>query len=198
MKSLSLFALSLVSFGLSAFGGVDFGSAAGRTPYDSYMQPVKQVLGSLDGSTPAMDRVQALMRQGHGFFYSYDEPYVAQMPEVTAAKHTGDCKAKSLWLINQLGDSNVRFVVGKAHYGAKLSHAWVLWKEASSGRWYILDCTNNSRPVPADSVRQDDYIPLYSWSKAGVYRHAATQVGIAAVAGKRTAPGVATGDLAAR
>lgn len=198
MKTLSLLALGLLSLSLSALAGVDLGSTAGRTPYDSYMRPVKQVMGSLDGGAPTMDRVQALMRQGRGFFYSYDEPYVAQMPEVTAAKHTGDCKAKALWLIDQLGDSNVRFVVGKAHYGAKLSHAWVLWREASSGRWFILDCTNNTRPIAADSVRQDDYIPLYSWSKTGTYRHAATQIGLAAVAGKRPAAGVATGTLASR
>ena len=71
-------------------------------------------------------------------------------------------------------------------------------EEAATGRWFILDCTNNSRPVAADSVRPDDYIPLYSWSKSGAYRHAATQIGLAAVAGKRPAPGVATGDLATR
>lgn len=198
MKSLSLFALALTALGFSAFAGVDLGSTAGRTPYDSYMQPVKHVLGSLDGTAPTIDKVQALMRVGRGFFYEYNEPYVAQLPEVTASTHAGDCKAKALWLINQLGDSNVRFVVGKAHYGSKLSHAWVLWREAASGRWYILDCTNNTRPVAADSVRPDDYIPLYSWSKTGTYRHAATQIGLAAVAGKRTAPGVATGELAAR
>src|SRR3954462_3004073 len=104
MKSLSSFALALIALASSAFAGVDFGAAAGRTPYDQYMQPVKQVLGSLDGGAPAMDKVQALMKQGRGFFYSYDEPYVAQTPEVTAAKHAGDCKAKALWLINQLGD----------------------------------------------------------------------------------------------
>jgi hypothetical protein len=201
MKTLSLLTLGLLSLGFSAFAGsasVDLGSAAARTPYDSYMQPVKQVLGSLDGSAPTMDKVQALMRQGRGFFYSYTTPYVAQTPEVTAQTHAGDCKAKALWLCNQLGDSNVRFVVGKAHYGAKLSHAWVLWREASSGRWFVLDCTNNSRAVAADSLHSDEYIPLYSWSKSGTYRHAATQIGMAAVAGKRTAPGVATGDLAMR
>jgi hypothetical protein len=198
MKTLSLLALGLLSLGFSATAGVDLGSSASRTPYDSYMQPVKHVLGSLDGAAPTMDKVQALMRQGRGFFYSYTTPYVAQTPQVTASTHAGDCKAKALWLCDQLGDSNVRFVVGKAHYGAKLSHAWVLWREASSGRWYVLDCTNNAKPVAADSLRSDEYIPLYSWGKSGAYRHAATTIGMAAVAGKRPAPGVATGALAAR
>jgi hypothetical protein len=201
MKNLSLLALCLLSLSFSAFAGsasVDLGSAAPRTPYDSYMQPVKQVLGSLDGNAPTLDRVNSLMRQGRGFFYEYTTPYVAQTPEVTAKTHAGDCKAKALWLCDQLGDSNVRFVVGKAHYGADRSHAWVLWREASSGRWFVLDCTNNSRAIPADSIPSNAYIPLYSWSKNGTYRHAATQIGLAAVAGKRTTPGVATGELAAR
>lgn len=198
MKTFLFSALGLVALSLSAVAGIDLGSNAARTPYDPYLQPVKQVLGSLNNGAPAMDRVQALMREGRNFWYSYNEPYVAQLPEVTAKKKEGDCKAKALWLINQLGDSNVRYVVGKAQYGAKLSHAWVLWRESASGRWYILDCTNNSRPILADSVRQDEYIPLYSWSKTGAYRHAATQIGLEAVAGKRPAAGVASGKLAAR
>ena len=198
MKKLSSSILALLALSLSALAGVDLGDSASRTPYDAYMQPVKHVLSSLDGGAPTMDRVNALMRQGRNFRYSYTEPYVAKTPEATAASHSGDCKAKALWLCDQLGDQNVRFVVGKAHYGAKLSHAWVLWKEPTTSKWYILDCTNNYRPVAADSVRQDDYIPLYSWSKSGTYRHAATTIGFAAVAGKRTAPGVATGDVAMR
>ena len=200
MKTLSALALGLVSFTLSAFAGVDLGDSASRTPYDPYMQSVKHVLCSLDGNGATMDRVQKLMTQGRNFRYSYDtaQPYVAKSPEATAASHSGDCKAKALWLCNQLGDENVRFVVGKAHAGAKLSHAWVLWKEGTTGKWYILDCTNNYRPIAADSVRQDDYVALYSWSKNGAYRHAASSTGYAAVAGKRTTPGVATGELAAQ
>ena len=85
------------------------------------MQPVKQVLGSLDGGAPTIERVNELMRKGRGFFYSYTTPYVAQTPEVTASTRAGDCKAKALWLCDQLRDQNVRFVVGKAHYGADLS-----------------------------------------------------------------------------
>ena len=190
MKTFSSAVVALLALGLSAFAGVDLGSASGRTPYDAYMQPVKQVLGSLSGTAPTLDRVQALMREGRHFRYSYTTPYLAAMPEVTARTKAGDCKAKALWMIDQLGDQNCRFVVGKASYGAKLSHAWVLWREQTSGQWYILDCTNASKAILADKVSRDQYIPLYSWSKGSAYSHAATQVGLAAVAGKR-APGVA-------
>ncbi len=184
MKTFSSFALALLALGCSALAGLDLGSTARGTPYDAYMRPVKQVLGSLDGATPDMKRVESLMVQGRNFSYSFTEPYVAALPSVTESLHAGDCKAKALWLCAQLGDRNCRFVVGKQHAGAKLSHAWVLWRE-QGGRWYILDCTNNYRPVPADSVSSNDYVPLYSWSKGACYQHAATS-GLASVAGKRT------------
>jgi hypothetical protein len=188
MKFLLSFAATLAALALSAFAGVDLGNNANSTPYDAYMSPVRQVLSSAGGSEAELKKVQALMRTGRNFRYSYTSknPYEANLPEVTARTKAGDCKAKALWLINQLDDSNVRFVVGKAHYGAKLSHAWVLWRESATSKWYILDCTNNSRPIAADTVRRDDYIPLYSWGKGGVYRHAAVDIGLAAVAGKRT------------
>lgn len=188
MKTFLAFTATLAVLAFSAIAGVDLGNSANGTPYDAYMTPVRQVLGTAEGNQATLDKVQALMRTGRNFRYSYTSknPYVATMPEVTAKTKSGDCKAKALWLINQLDDSNVRFVVGKAHYGAKLSHAWVLWRESATSKWYILDCTNNSRAIAAETVRRDDYIPLYSWSKGGVYRHAAVDIGIAAVAGKRS------------
>src|SRR4051812_36367254 len=115
MKSLLAIAVLFAS-SLAAFAGVDLGANASHTPYDAYMQPVKRVLGSLDGATPSLERVQALMREGRNFRYSYTEPYEAALPNVTAATRAGDCKAKALWLCDQLGDKNARFVVGKAHY----------------------------------------------------------------------------------
>jgi hypothetical protein len=48
-----------------------------------------------------------------------------------------------------------------------------MWK--SEGRWWILDCTNTREPIPADHINPGrEYIPLYSWSKNGSYRHLAT------------------------
>src|SRR3954467_12199424 len=97
MKTAAVTILSLLAAAFSAAADVDLGFGAPRTPYDSYMQPVKRVLGSLENANPSMDRVKGLMREGLSFRYSYTEPYVAASPAVTAATRKGDCKAKALW-----------------------------------------------------------------------------------------------------
>src|SRR6476620_3214334 len=128
MKTISTFLCSFLALGFSAVA-VDLGFVAGGTPYDAYMRPVRDVLSTLGDKSPSMERVEKLMLEGRSFRYSFVEPYTAALPAVTEARHAGDCKAKALWLCDQLGDENCRFVVGKAHLGAKLSHAWVLWRE---------------------------------------------------------------------
>jgi hypothetical protein len=184
MKKLTLSVLGLLLAQVASFAVVDLGAAASRTPYDSYMHPVKEVLGTLPGQTASLDKVNSLMREGRNFRYSFTTPYEAALPSVTAQTHAGDCKAKALWLAEELGDSNVRFVVGKMHANSQLSHAWLMWQH--DGRWFILDCTNNSRPIAADSVRSTDYVPLFSWSKNGVYRHASGLQMVAIASGKRS------------
>lgn len=174
---------------------VDLGSPSSNTPYDRYMSPVKQVLGSLRETPTDMKRVQELLRLGRGFRYSFTDPYTAAMPAVTAQTRAGDCKAKSLWLVDQLGDTNVRYVIGRARPTSKISHAWVMWNDGQS--WWILDPTNTSRPILADRVPKSDYVPLYSWAKSGTYRHASTDARLASVASKsktRMAAVAATGE----
>jgi len=128
-----------------------------------------------------MDRVRELMREGRAFRYSFTEPYVAQLPETTARTRTGDCKAKSLWIADQIGDrNNIRYVIGKARRTSKISHAWIMWNDGD--RWWILDPTNASRPIAADSVSKNEYIPLYSYDSRRCYRHAATQIFTASAA----------------
>ncbi len=142
----------------------------GPTPYDPYRAPVDAVMGHLNGPSPSFSRVSALLKQGYGFRYSFDTPYLAQMPNVTAAKRAGDCKAKSLWLAAQMNDAeNLRYVIGKARRTSKISHAWLMWK--NQGRWWILDPTNVSEPIPADSVGAGDYIVNYSYDRTGSYVH---------------------------
>jgi hypothetical protein len=165
---------------------VDLGSPASVSPYEPYMQPVKQVLGSLASTGPSMDKVKELMREGRSFRYSFTEPYVAQLPETTARTRTGDCKAKSLWIADQIGDrDNIRYVIGKARRTSKISHAWIMWNDG--GRWWILDCTNTSRPIAADSVSNNEYIPLYSYDSRRCYQHAATQIFMASTGTPRVA-----------
>ena len=179
----SLLALAGLLFAQSAaFAGVDLGTPAGYTPYDRYMSSVKQVLGTLRSQTTDLKRVQSLLTVGRNFRYSFTDPYTAALPSVTARTQTGDCKAKSLWLMDQLGDSHARYVIGKARATSKISHAWVMWNDGST--WWILDPTNASRPIAADSTSRSEYIPLYSWAKNGSYRHFATTLSVAPVAGK--------------
>ena len=75
--------------------------------------------------------------------------------------------------------------------GVRISHAWVMWR--NEGRWWLLDCTLRSAPIAADTLPENRYIPLYSFSKGSTYRHAATQVGIAQVASKKKAPVASNG-----
>ena len=175
--------LALVALKVAALAGVDLGSPSSATPYERYMTPVRTVCGSLSKEKPSMDQVKQIMKQGRSFRYHLDDPYLPASPAVTASIREGDCKDKALWLINQL-DSSARFVIGKTKRGAKISHAWVMWQ--SEGRWYILDCTLKNAPIAADSVPDNQYVPLYSYGKGTCYRHSEVTGGsVAAVAGKQ-------------
>jgi hypothetical protein len=157
---------------LAAAAPVDLGTAAAFTPYDPYLRPVKRVMESIGGEKASMDRVADLMRTGRSFRYVHSTPYVPAEPLQTTTRRAGDCKDKALWLCDQLRDSSVRFVIGRVKRNPRVSHAWVMWE--NEGRWWILDCTLNARPIPAESVRRDDYVPLYSYGKDSSYRHART------------------------
>ncbi len=173
--------LALMTLKVAAVATVDLGSPSSYTPYERYMAPVRNVMTSLNKAKPTMDQVKQLMKEGRSFRYHMDDPYTPAAPSVTARIHEGDCKDKALWLVNQL-DSSARFVIGKTAKGAKISHAWVLWQ--NEGRWWILDCTLKSAPIPADSVPQDRYVALYSYGKSGCYRHGEMAAGLASVAHK--------------
>ncbi len=182
MKKLTTSALLLALSGslLLAAPGLP-PSRRASTPYDRYMGSVRQVLRHLDGPAPNFRKVAALTQEGYNFRYVYDTPYVAPMPQVTAARHAGDCKAKSLWLAYEMNDPSVRYVIGKARRSSKISHAWLMWK--SKGQWWILDPTNVPQPIPAASVSPDEYIVFYSYDRNGSYRHQTGQRGT--VAGHR-------------
>jgi len=183
MKTLALTTALLLLAKLAAFAVVDLGTTTSNTPYDRYMTPVKQTFATINGGGVTMQKVQALMRQGRGFRYAHTEPYYPALPEKTAATRKGDCKDKALWLIDQLQDPTARFVIGKEKRGAKISHAWVMWQ--NEGRWWILDCTMTSRPMPADSVSMDKYVPLYSWTRGAAFQHNDKASMVADVAGKK-------------
>ena len=163
---------------------------AADTPYDRYSGSVRTVIAHLDQRPPNMARACELMNVAHDFRYRPGHPYLAALPETTAATRAGDCKAKSLWLYDQLGDPSAFYVIGKTFEGAKSNHAWIYWRYES--RWWILDPTNRSRPVPADNFGDDRYVPYYSFGKRGAYRHPRTYTGMRTImAGlQRAAPAV--------
>ncbi len=157
---------------------------AGATPYDRYMGSVHTVLRRLDGGKPSLSKVSSLLREGYSFRYVFDTPYVAPMPDETAARRAGDCKGKSLWLADRMNDPSVRYIIGKARRDSAISHAWLMWQ--SNNRWWILDPTNSSRPIPADRVGPDEYLVSYSYTRNGSYRHQLPQREYRAVGQRRT------------
>jgi hypothetical protein len=169
-KTVILLLAGLLSLQTVCDAVVDLGSSAARTPYDRYMQPVRRVLGSLGGADPSMATVGDLMREGHAFTYSYEQPFVAAAPATTAFKGAGDCKDKTLWLAKEMNARNVRFVVGKRYLDSPTGHAWLLWRK--DGQYWILDCTNACYPIPAVTVHYGNYVAQYSWSQNCAYRHA--------------------------
>lgn len=191
MKKLAIALSLLITSKFAALAAFDIGAPSDSTPYDRYMTPVRTVLSHLGSQKPTMEQVKKLMIQGRNFRYRMDNPYVAAMPDKTARNRSGDCKDKALWLCNQLGDSDLRFVIGKTEAGIRISHAWVMWR--NEGRWWLLDCTLRRAPIPADELPSDRYIPLYSYGKDATYRHTATRVGIAQIASKEKSPVASNG-----
>jgi hypothetical protein len=145
------------------------GGRPGPTPYDPYLRPVRSIFAQLSGTAPSFQKMSTLLREAWKFEYSFETPYIPALPAVTAAQRRGDCKAKSLWLANAMNDPSVRFIIGKARSSSKISHAWLVWP--SNGQWWILDPTNTSRPIAADSVGSDEYIPLYAYDQHGSYSY---------------------------
>jgi len=144
------------------------------TPYDRYLGSVRTVINNLELRDPTMLTAARMMKEGRRFRYCVCDPYRADPPALTEARRAGDCKSKALWLYDNLGDGNALFVIGKAQKRARTSHAWVYWRWDE--RWWILDCTERSDPIAADSVSSDRYVPYYSIGKGGSYRHKATRL----------------------
>lgn len=161
------------------------------TPYDRYFGSVREVLTTLEPQRTTMAAACHLMKIGFSFEYVTRDPYRPDPPKLTQAQRAGDCKSKSLWLYDSLADSGALFTIGKAEKNSRTSHAWVYWR--SGGRWWILDCTDRTDPIAADSVSPDRYIPYYSFGKNGAYRHPATQAA-PPTAGNPPAPAVGTAD----
>jgi hypothetical protein len=150
------------------------------TPYDRFFGSVRSVIGSLDPQRATMAKACHLMKVGYSFQYASRDPYRPDPPRLTEAQHAGDCKSKALWLYDNLADAGALFTIGKVERNSRTSHAWVYWRHGE--RWWILDCTDRSDPIAADSVSSDRYVPYYSFGKNGTYRHQTTTLNAAPTA----------------
>lgn len=157
------------------------------TPYDRYLGTVRTVISNVNDRNATMVTACELVREGRRFRYLITDPYRAQPPAVTEARHAGDCKSKALWLYEHLGDPSAYFVIGKLERRSRTSHAWVYWR--NEGRWWILDPTDRATPISADSVASHRYVPYYSYSRAGTFRHQATRLMLAMGNGIPATPG---------
>ncbi len=164
-------AATLIAFAASAQATTfDLGSTTRATPYERYMNPVKKVLNNLEDSDPAsLSEVGGLMRRARAFRYAHNVAYLATSPEETARRRSGDCKDKSLWLVDAMGDANVRFVIGRLSSRSRINHAWVYWQH--DGEWFVLDPTNTDRPIPVNSLRTGSYVPFYSYGVGRAFQH---------------------------
>jgi hypothetical protein len=63
-------------------------------------------------------------------------------------------------------------VIGLARHGSPVRHAWVYWNDGRT--WWILDCTNRREPIRASDAPAGQYIPYYSFGKAGAFRYRTT------------------------
>lgn len=171
MKTILLLPLILIVTNALLRAQVDAGRPAGGTPYDPYLGPMRQTYARLGGGSPSIGDVRSQLRTANRFRYYFDpaQPYTPQLPEVTEARKQGDCKAKSLWLANKMGTRSARYVIGKATFNSKISHAWLLW--SNGGTWIILDPTNCAEIIQADRVVGKKLIPKYSYSGGSSYTH---------------------------
>ncbi len=183
LQNLIISGVATLVFQSSAVAYIDLGSSTKSTPYDRYMSPVKRVINSIDAAGTPMREVNSLMRTARGFRYSFDTAYVARTPQETARRRAGDCKDKSLWLADAMGDRNVRFVIGKLSSRSRINHAWLYWEH--NGEWFVLDPTHHSRPIAVSSLASHQYVPFYSYAKNATFQHSTVMPMFAAVASKK-------------
>ena len=142
------------------------------TPYDNQMARIQPVLLSTSvqpAEEISMPMVNQWMKKMRRLPYRYSKQW--QTPfEVTTAR-AADCKGKAITLyeiMQTMGATNVRFVIGKRRAGDWFTHAWLEWETANGS--YVLDPTFNWRAVQVEQLSARKYIPLYVYDAGFRYR----------------------------
>lgn len=142
------------------------------TPYDNQMARVQPILASITlqpADEISLTVVNQWMTQLRRLPYRYSKQW--QTPfEVTEARRA-DCKGKAITLyelMQAIGASNVRFVIGKRRAGDWFTHAWLEWETVDGN--YLLDPTFNRVVTRAERLSSKKYIPLYAYEGAFKFR----------------------------
>ena len=150
------------------------------TPYDRQMSRIEPVLFSVC-IQPAEEIPMAIVNRSikkiRRLPYHYSKQW--QTPFEVSAARAADCKGKAIALyemMQAMGATNVRFVIGKRRAGDWFTHAWLEWQTASGD--YVLDPTFNWRAIQVREISARKYIPLYVYD--GVFRYRAVDSAIAA------------------
>jgi hypothetical protein len=145
--------------------------AVKSTPYDRQMARVRPVLIGAAGQ-PArgipLVTVNQWMNQLREMPYRYSRLW--QTPsEVNAARAT-DCKGKAVTLykiMQAMGATNVRLVIGRHRAHDWRTHAWLEWGTADGN--YLLDPTFHGMAAK-DLQDSSSYVPLYGYEGEHKYR----------------------------
>ncbi|MFA6338647.1 MAG: transglutaminase domain-containing protein [Candidatus Paceibacterota bacterium] len=147
----------------------DRGTPVQNTPYEKDLKNLRIVLNGLNSDAKWKEVTDCTKKVFTYIKYKDRNTDMPSPPSLTWARKNGDCKDKSLLLAKLLNDKNIIIVGGICWVNDRDGHMWLEWKH--EGEWYILDPTNSSKPIKLSSVGQYDYIPYYSWSKSGIYKH---------------------------
>lgn len=142
------------------------------TPYDNQMARVQPVLASITDQ-PAVEIplpvVDQWVRELRRLPYQYSKQW--QTPFEVSTTRAADCKGKAITLyeiMQTIGATNVRFVIGKHRAGDWFTHAWLEW-ETTNGT-YVLDPTFNWRAIRTQGLSSSKYVPLYAYAGELKYR----------------------------
>jgi hypothetical protein len=141
------------------------------TPYDNQMARVQPVLVSICGApadavslTTINQWVDALRRLPYRYSKQWQTPFEVNMTRA------GDCKGKALALyevMQSMGVTDVRLVIGRHRAGDWFTHAWLEWETVEGT--YVLDPTFNWHAIRAER-NSAKYVPLYAYEGAQRYR----------------------------